>query len=167
MFLTPIVRKFTYAVISMGMLIACPLTHAQDSDGQLTAMRTSFLRQLEATSKPINDKFVNALQAIERKAIAVRDYEAALAAWNRAQEVLDRTGFGPGTIALYPRDADLEDVSLDEEIDVLNGWQADDSVASWALPSIVPGIYEVILQYSAAPLEEAGPQVVLLSNLKT
>lgn len=123
---------------------------------------------MASSSIPPLKKLIGDLEALEKKAAAANDFETAMAARTarlRSQAelaaaeklllLLQTAGeTAPvGKIVLKLEDAVLEGVKLDPAKHVLTGWQNPASKATWKLPGIPPGGYEVVLRYSSGTSE--------------
>jgi len=131
-------------------------------------MRSAFEASMAGASIPPLKELISNLEALEKKSAAANDYETAMAARTArlrtqaelaaAEKLLllleSATGSAPvGKVVLKLEDAVLEGVTLDPVKQVLTGWQSPASKATWKLPGIPPGGYEVVLRYSSGTAE--------------
>jgi hypothetical protein len=138
---------------------------------ELKAGQAQLEADLIAATTPVLRQQVTALSALEKRAAVTRDYDTAIAARNErskieaelsAQEKLAlllaaRPGNEPAEtqdrIILKAADAKLDRVRLDPASGVLTDWSAVGASATWKLPGLPPGGYEVQLRYSSGALE--------------
>jgi hypothetical protein len=133
------------------------------------------LNLIKATT-PVMQQQVAALWALEKRAAAARDYDTAIAARSARQKleselsaqeklalllVARQVISSPEVterIILKPADATLDRVRFDKSAGVLTDWTVGSS-ATWKLPELPPGGYEVVLRYASGALE--GGSVVV------
>ena len=134
-------------------------------------MQSKLEADLINATTPALKQLVTELQALEQKAATARDYDTALAVRQerqkfesqiasqekialilaaRRQTSADET---QEHILLKAADARLDRVTLEPASGLLTGWAAAGASATWQLPNIQPGGYEVVLHYSSGPLE--------------
>ena len=121
---------------------------------ELTSLRQQYLRKTYENSRLLNDQFTNALSNVERELAANGDYEQAMAVQRRRQEITDASksvlGDNPASnaIVLHPADAKIAGtVYYDKGSDTLNGWRKAAAAASWDLPKLTPGAYQLTVNY--------------------
>ncbi|MDB6076180.1 MAG: hypothetical protein JWO89_3820 [Verrucomicrobiaceae bacterium] len=160
----------------LRVLFVLPLAFLGVGAGAQTADLTSLRAKLELGlaqgSLPALRQYIGELAALEKQAVAGRDYETAslvrterlrATAEAAAQEKLallletrQQTEEGKGAsakIVLKISDAKLDGVILDPSTNVLTGWSKPGASATWKLPDLPPGGYEVVLRYASGPLE--------------
>lgn len=156
------------------LTLAVPLP-AQDA--ALATRRAQFESELLGSTLPVLKQQVAELAALEKKAAAARDYDAAIAIRTererieaeissqakllllleaRQQSIASKP---PERILLKPSEAQLNGVRHDPAAGVLTGWTTAGATAVWRLPDLPPGGYEVILRYSSGPLEGGSVRV--------
>jgi len=159
----------------LRVLLALPVAFleagavAQTAD--LTSQRAKMELGLAQGTLPALREYAAALAVLEKQAVAARDYETASAvrteklrvtAEAAAQEKLallletrqqTDDAKGAGKIVLKIAEAKLEGITLNAATGVLTGWSAPGASATWKLPDLPPGGYEVVLRYSSGPLE--------------
>lgn len=132
---------------------------------------------INATS-PVLKQLAAELQALEKKAATARDYDTAIAVRTERQKLesqlasqqkvalllaaRQQTTAGDAQqdrIVLKPADAKLDRVKFDSAAGVLSEWSSAGACATWQLPNLPPGGYEVVLHYSSGPLEGGTVQV--------
>ncbi|MDB6137172.1 MAG: hypothetical protein JWO94_244 [Verrucomicrobiaceae bacterium] len=156
----------------LRLLLALSALAAQAQPADLTSMRARLELALAQGTLPALRDYAGELAALEKRAVTARDYETAAAVRAErlrvtseaaSQEKLallletrrqtDETKATAGKIVLKITDATLDGVSLDQATGVLTGWSAPGANATWKLPDLQPGGYEVILRYASGPLE--------------
>lgn len=124
---------------------------------------------LEASLGPVKKQLI-ALDELEKQRATARDYEGALAVRTERRKLegllvqLDRelarlgmreqalrTAAVPGRLSMPLEQAVLDGVV--HQGGVLSGWSREGATATWQLPSLPPGGYEVIIRYRCGPLE--------------
>ena len=151
------------------LLLALPRLHAQDSSGtaaeppELSQVRQQATLRAMAAGRTLAEQFSNALTTLAREVGATGDYEQALAALRRRDELAQlytRQNNDPSlsnAIVLKPADARVSGaVSHDRQLNVLAGWKSAGSVATWDVTRITPGTYEATLTYAVAETGEAS-----------
>lgn len=139
--------------------------------GQFKEGQVKLEADLIKSTVPVLRQQIASLEALEKKAAASRDYDTAIAARNERQRIeaeiaakekmarlLDTRLLGeaaeiPEKIVFKPADAKLDRVRYDSAAGVLTDWSAVGSCASWKLPGLPAGGYEVVLKYSSDALE--------------
>jgi hypothetical protein len=153
------------------------LTLAAAQDTGLVALRAKFDADILGSTLPVLKQQVVELAALEKKAASARDYDAAIAIRNERERVEAEissqaklllllearqqsvTGKTPDRILLRPAEAKLEGVRYDTTAGALTDWKAAGATATWRLPDLPPGGYEVVLHYSSGPLEGGSLRV--------
>jgi hypothetical protein len=129
--------------------------------------RSKFIKDLATATAPILRQASAALQTLEKNAAQARDYEAAITARDERKQVealiaeqekmqllstaQQQTLATPPAVQLKLSDAKLSGVILDK--DALTQWADTSATATWALPQLAPGGYEVVLQYRSDAAE--------------
>lgn len=143
---------------------------AQDtgSEGELRTMRLQLRQDLLSSILPEKRVQREELVALEKRLAAAQDFAGAIRARDerlkveqeianiekevpalRAQMLKLAAGALPERIELKLTEASLTGVKLDEGTGSLQGWNAPGASASWKLPDLPPGGYEVLLRYTA------------------
>ena len=144
---------------------------------ELTNLRAKFELNLAESTLPTLRDYAEALTTLEKQAVAARDYDPAgavrsehqrvtteiasqekLALLLKARQTTTDSNSSASRILLKISDAKLEGVTLDAATQCLTGWAAGAS-ATWKLPDLPPGGYEVILKCSSGPLEGGTVQI--------
>lgn len=137
----------------------------------LVEMRKKFEAAAGSETALLNDLFQRALSGVQTNAAAEGDYEQALAAKRRREQLIaqtndirEQTGTQPGTVLPFTEAKLAGGLTLATE--ALAPWRSELASAEWVLSRIVPGRYEVELLYrwvdAPGPLDEAVvPQWVL------
>jgi hypothetical protein len=163
-----------------GSLIACfaALTlgglevAVANSRTELAAMRTTFELAILQAGTPALRQHVSELTALEKRCATAHDYKGAIAARNERQAVereiarIDkealllrtrerslRSAALPEEIILMPEQAVLSGVEREPGTGALTGWKKAGASATWKLPDLPPGGYEVLIRYSCDALE--------------
>ncbi len=152
---------------------ACP-ADAQETrapTAPLELERLSFQKRLlEAGLRPLQ-QHLSALQELEKQRATSGDYAGAIEARNQRKKLttelerLDKellltqtreqslkARLLPDRITLPLEDARLEG-GVQRTGGELTGWSGPDSAASWTLPNLPPGGYEILLKYRCGALE--------------
>ncbi len=139
---------------------------------EVSTMRSEFVTALARSTVAALRTQAQELQALEKRAVAARDYDTAIAAREErrkmdasaaeqektvllaaaaAKAASDVSSQQP--IVLKPADAKLKNVTFDPEKSVLKDWKGSGASATWQLPNLSPGGYEVVLRYVSGALE--------------
>ncbi|MBE7498065.1 MAG: hypothetical protein HS117_24255 [Verrucomicrobiaceae bacterium] len=149
----------------------CPAqTPAANGGSEVALLRIQFERDWIAASLEPVKKQLTALGTLERQLAAARDYDGAIRVrtqrqqWQAELERLDKqllllqtreqalkAAQLPARIQLSVEAATLNGVTLAGG--ALTGWSKPGASATWKLPSLPPGGYEVVLRYRCGPLE--------------
>ncbi len=143
-----------------------------DASSELTALRAKLELNLAKGTLPTLKEYATELGTLEKQAVAARDYDTAAAVKAERQRVTTEAAAqeklalllesrqtaaesrpAAGKIALKIAEATLDGVTLDAATGTLSGWASPGASASWKLPNLPPGGYEVVLRYSSGPLE--------------
>ena len=157
---------------SPSLKSAAPSAGANVARLELGLARVGFDLGLLRASLPAMRRHAADLRAHEARLAAARDYEAAIPARDERQAVereiarLEkediilttreqalRSVLLPDRIVLALDKAILSDVIYDPARKVLTGWKRSGTGATWSLPALPPGGYEVVLRYSCDALE--------------
>jgi len=169
-----------------GLTVAAPTAKSD-----LATLRARLELKLAQNSLPVLREYMSDLSSLEKQAAAARDYETAgavrkerlrvtveAASQEKLALLLETRQPGPEAraaaerIVLKTSDAQLEGVKLDAATGVLTGWSSPGASATWKLPDLPSGGYEVVLRYSSGALE-GGSVIVqeafytLTSNIGT
>jgi hypothetical protein len=150
-------------LLLLGVASSQGATQAQDKGKPSEA----FMIALAEASRPILQQQITALEALEKRAAVAKDYEVAIGARDQRRALLaeldqqdklklltsarSQAASSVQKISLKLSDAVLDQVTLDGE--GLTGWSAPGASATWKLPSLPPGGYEVLLRYRSGPQE--------------
>ena len=144
---------------------------AEPAGVDLRPLQSKLETDLINATTPALKQYVTELQALEKKAAAARDYDTAIAVRSESQKIeaqiasqeklslLLEARQQPAVddaqehIVLKPADAKLERVRYDPKASVLTDWSGAGSSATWQLPSLPAGGYDVVLHYASGPLE--------------
>ena len=146
--------------------------HAVDTTPEqtLTNVRLEFERSLiEASLEPLKKQVIE-LDAIEKQKASARDYEGAIAVRTerrRLEGELER--LDKQLLLIQTREQSLRSAALPDRIPlpleqaVLNGvrreggeitgWSQTGTAATWKLPALPPGGYEVVIRYRCGALD--------------
>ncbi|MCE9519594.1 MAG: hypothetical protein K8R87_08595 [Verrucomicrobia bacterium] len=156
------VRVGVAAAIFLLIGLTAPLLKADDAD--LHTLRASFRHDSLSTILPEKRAYAAQLLALEKKLSTARDYADAIKvrderlALEREIAVFElelpalgirasgKSALLPERIVFSPQDATLAGVKLDKE-GALTGWETAGSVATWKLPHLPEGGYEVMVKY--------------------
>jgi hypothetical protein len=145
------------------MRLSAQDTPADKPVDELVQLRRQFEIQALTKAKLLSEQFANALANIAREAGAEGDYDQALAAQRRREQLvrlytssLDETAL-TNVVLLKPGDAHVNGaVNYDRNLNALVSWKTAGSIATWDVSRLVPGSYDVTLTYAAADLGEPG-----------
>lgn len=151
---------------------------------ELSVLRTSHELALLQAGMPAMRQYVTELGALEKRCALARDYEGAAAVRNERQAIEReiariekdalllktreqglRSAMLPDQIVLMPEQAVLSDVEREPGTGALTNWKHAGSSATWKLPDLPPGGYEVLLRYSCDALE--GGSIVIAEQTFT
>ncbi len=137
----------------------------------LRPLQAKLETDLIGTTTPVLKLYLSELQALEKKAAAARDYDTAIAVRNECQKIeaqiasqqkmalllaaRQQSGSDEAQehIILKAAEAKLERVRYDATTGVLTDWSSPGASATWQLPNLPTGGYEVVLHYASGPLE--------------
>jgi hypothetical protein len=160
---------------------------AQEAAPDLRSLRAQLRRDLLTAALPEQKAQREALLALEKKYAAAQDYAGAIkardervrieqeiATMEKEMSALGQRAVAPGAaraperIELNLAEATLAGVRLDAGDKCLTGWNAAGASATWRLPNLPPGGYEVSLNHqggdASASLKESF--YTLTSDLK-
>jgi hypothetical protein len=158
----------------MASSSAAPAQDAAPSSSSLPAARLKFDRDLTQASLPETRQYIAELTALEHRAATARDYlaamklsqerkaaEAELAGLTQRAALLNiaQPSSPIAGIRLLASEAKLDGPIYDSKSDEISGWGKASTSATWMLPNLPPGGYDVVLHYSCAA-EEGGSIVV-------
>ncbi|CAN5730885.1 hypothetical protein BH11VER1_BH11VER1_27620 [soil metagenome] len=143
-------------------------TAAQTPQTDLSLIKTQLRKDLLQALLPEKRQHRDALLSLEQKNAAALDFAGAIKARDeritlekeiasiekeipmlssRAIALLGRGA--PDRLEMHFADAVLRGVQLDPKDGFISGWDKDQASASWKLPDLPPGGYEVLLRYTA------------------
>ena len=151
--------------------VAAEKTQKDSSPGrEISLLRIQYERDWIAASLAAVKKQLVVAEGLEKRLAAGRDYDGAIAARDQAQkwqaelqrlsqelqllqarELVVSAKAPPTTVSLPLEGAKLDGVVLQGSM--LTGWSKPGAAATWTLPALVPGGYEVVLRYRCGPLE--------------
>jgi endonuclease YncB( thermonuclease family) len=144
---------------TFGQAPPAPGAAADPTPPELQQKRQQFMARALTGSRVLSEQFANALAALAKEAGANGDYELALKAQQRREGLANLYSSATdgssisNVIVLRPSDARVNgSVNYDRSKDVLSAWKTMGSMASWDVSRIVPGSYDVILNYGVADL---------------
>lgn len=151
---------------------------AESPRTEFAAMQVSHEAALLRTSLPVLRQYASELAASEKRCALAKDYPGAISARNerqmiekeisrmekealilRTREENLKSALVPDQIVLMPEQATLSGVEREPGTSTLASWSKPGASATWQLPNLRPGGYEVILRYSCDALE-GGSMVV-------
>ncbi len=162
------------AFVGAGLAMAAPKAEKRTDDPgaspDIALLRLGYERDLiEASLAPVKEQ-ITTLGALEKQFATERDYDAAITARDerkRLQNELERldkellllqtreqilkTSLLPDRIKLPLDAATLTD--LRHEGGAITGWTKLGAAATWKLPGLPPGGYEIMLRYRCGPTE--------------
>ncbi|MEI6536584.1 MAG: hypothetical protein WCN98_14655 [Verrucomicrobiaceae bacterium] len=129
----------------------------------LISLRKQFRDRALSSTRVMADQYYKALAALETQAVESGDYETALAAQQRQQQLAANyanvASDSSEAVILKPADAKTAGtVTYDRNERVLSGWRVVGTTASWDIFKVNPGNYTVTMTYSAyyPPVYEYG-----------
>lgn len=155
------------AGIALLVFLGSARSESKGAGGDLRTLRAVFRQALLTAILPEKRAYAAQLQGLEKKLAAARDYAAAinvrderlaleqeLTAFEQELPALairaaGQTTLLPERIVFRPQDATLVGLKLEKD-GTLSGWGPPQCTATWKLPGIPAGGYEVILKYSCA-----------------
>lgn len=162
------------AFVFAGAALSVPAAETRlDDPGasqEIATLRTGFERKLiESSLRPLKDQ-ITALTALEKQFADARDYDAAITARDerkRLQNELSRldkellllqTREQTAKVSVLPEriKLPLEAATLTgvrRESGAITGWSKVGASATWKLPALPPGGYEVMLRYRCGAAE--------------
>lgn len=129
---------------------------------ELRETREQFTLRALAAGRMLADQYSNALAILETQASDSADYETALAALQRRQELAEyysnRELDPTHSIVLKPADAKtIGAVALDKAENTLTNWRTAGSSAVWDIFKIIPGSYTVSITCGVAESRAGSP----------
>lgn len=187
----------------LWLVLVPALLGAADQSPDLKRSELNFIREAISASIPVIKKQALDLMALEQQAVASRQYDAAQQARSRRQNLeLELLRLDKQLEWLVARESTLQSRGLPERIDLplqaaklegpslvageLGGWSKPGASATWKLPNLPAGGYEVLARFRCGTLEggtldikeeqfhlkasinasSIGPQEQLLGTLK-
>jgi hypothetical protein len=162
------------AFVGAGLALSAPMAEKRTDDpgasADIALLRLGYERELiEASLAPVKEQ-ITTLGTLEKQFATERDYDAAITARDerkRLQNELSRldkellllqtreqtlkTSLLPDRIKLPLEAATLSD--LRHEGGAITGWSKVGAAATWKLPALPPGGYEVMLRYRCGTAE--------------
>ncbi len=156
--------------MALALLLATANATAQSKprENDLRTLRASFRQELLSAVLPENRAYIGQLKELEGELATARDYRASikvrderlaleqdLTAFEQelpglAARAAGRTALLPERILFRPQDATLSGLNLEKE-GALTGWGSPQGgTATWKLPGIPAGGYEVFVTYTCA-----------------
>jgi len=139
---------------------------------ELAMLRTTHEMSVLRAGAPALRQYATELTALEKRCAKNRDYPGAIAARNERQTIEKeiariekeglllktreqslRSALLPDEIVLMPEQAVLSGVEREPGTGALTGWKRSGASATWKLPDLPPGGYEVLVRYSSDALE--------------
>jgi hypothetical protein len=161
-------------LVGAGLALSAPSLEKRTDDpgasSEIALMRLSFERDLvEAILSPVKEQ-ITTLISLEKQFATERDYDAAITARDerkrlqnelarlakellllQTREQVLKTSLLPDRIKLPLEAATLSGLRF--EGGAITGWSKVGAAASWKLPALPPGGYEVMLRYRCAAAE--------------
>ncbi len=154
---------------------------------ELAAMRTTHELSILQAGSPALRQYASELAALERRCTAAHDYNGAIAARDERQGIEReiarigkeslllktraeslRAALLPDQVVLMPEQASLSGVTREPGSGALTNWSKPGASATWRLPDLPPGGYEVLVRYSCDALEGGtltiGEQIFSMSG---
>jgi endonuclease YncB( thermonuclease family) len=130
---------------------------------EMVQLRRQFESRAIGNAKLLSEQYANALASIIKDSAAEGDYDQALAAQRRREQLiklystsLDDTVL-TNVVLLKPADARVNGaVGYDRSLNALTGWRTAGSIASWDVTRLTPGSYDVTLTYAVADIGDIG-----------
>ncbi|MBL9129595.1 MAG: hypothetical protein JNG86_00235 [Verrucomicrobiaceae bacterium] len=152
------------------LLTAAPVAAQAPAGQEIAPLRLQFERDWIAASLSPLKKHITTMAALEKQLAAARDYEGAIRARNERQmSELELARLDKELLLLQSREQTLKAASLAARIPLpidtavlsgvtlvngaLSGWSKPGASATWKLPALPPGGYEIVLRYRCGPLE--------------
>ena len=151
--LTAILMAVTAVCAQQPPPAATPAVPAEPVE--LGNLRQAYITKALTAGRTLTDQFLVALSGLEHNLGAAGDYEQALLVQKRRLELAEtyKTVMGDAattnTIILKPIDARLVGAITYDKSGVLEGWKTSGSTATWDVPRIIPGMYDVTITYAA------------------
>ena len=166
-------RSIIAIITALGLLTPqSPGYGPGDPWTELAALRTTHELSIRQAGTPALRQYVSELAALEKRCATGRDYQGAVAARNERQTIereiarIDkeslllktrdqslRSAMLPDQIILMPERAVLSGVGREPGTGALAEWKKSGASATWKLPDLPPGGYEVLVRYSCDALE--------------
>ena len=138
---------------------------------EITQFRQQFGARALSGARTLSEQFANALGTLAKEAGVTGDYETALKAQRRREELAElfSSTLNEPTLSnvmvLRPADARVgSTVSYDRAKDVLLGWKTVGCLATWDVPRVVAGRYDVTITYAVAEVGESNSRLTSLTT---
>lgn len=157
------------SILSLAADGALPQGSGIDS---LASLRVTHELALLRASSPALRQYLSDLTALEKRLASTRDYQGAikvrderigvekqLARMDKENLLLKsresglRSALLPDEIILMPEQASLDGITREPGTGALTNWKKPGAKATWKLPDLPPGGYEIVIRYSCDPLE--------------
>jgi hypothetical protein len=138
-----------------------------DPEADFISKRAAFGKSASTAALPVLKQQLTALLALERSAATARNYDAALATRDERRRVeaqvatleklqllttaQEKASQVTASIQLPLANATLSGTQL--EAGSIVGWATSGATASWKLPNLPAGGYEVVIKYTSQPTE--------------
>jgi hypothetical protein len=138
-----------------------------DPEADFASKRAAFAKSLSTAALPVLKQQLTALLALERSAATARNYDAALATREERRRVeaqvanieklqlittaQEQASQVTASIQLPLASATFSGTKL--EAGSIVGWATSGASASWKLPNLPAGGYEVVIHYTSGPTE--------------
>lgn len=165
-------RTLRRAVAATALLLPWSSPGAGGNRTELAALRTTHELALLQAGIPALRQYVTELTALEKRCALARDYKGAIAARDerqsiereiarvekdalllRTRELSLRSALLPDQIVLMPEQAVLSGVEREPATGALTNWKSAGASATWKLPDLPAGGYEVLVRYACDALE--------------
>lgn len=165
------------ALTALLLLSGSTRAQPEDTATDLRTLRAAFRQALLTAILPEKRAYAARLRELEKKLASTRDYAAAMKVRDEhlalEQEITafqqelpglairatGRTALLPERIVFHPKDAALSGASLEND-GAITGWSSPQGCsATWKLPGLPAGGYEVILKYTCAEGDVAAIEV--------
>jgi len=171
-FLLPPLKLF-FVILCLSLLVSRPSTGQQDTSSTNDAVELARLRfqrgLIEASLAPLK-KHVLELATLEKERAESRDYPGAIAARQERRKVEDELErLDKELLLLQTREQSLKAAALPDRLPLaldqaelnhvrreggtLTGWSQPGASATWKLPALPSGGYEVVIRYRCGPLD--------------
>ena len=158
--------------VAAGMALLVPVAAMDGMRAEFGILRAVHEAGMLRAALPLLKQHQAELAALEKRLAGNRDYAGAITARNerlavakdlarlekeelllRSREQGLRAALLPDQIVLMPEQAVLSGVEREAGSGALTGWKKAGASATWKLPGLPPGGYEVVIRYSCDALE--------------